>query len=68
MTTKRILVLANSTKHHPMRCVAGREVLGEAGCITQWGGWVRPVSRHDEGALSLGERRVLNATDPGRWI
>jgi hypothetical protein len=27
MTTKRILVLANSTKHHPMRCVAGREVL-----------------------------------------
>ncbi|MBC3936743.1 hypothetical protein H8K47_15350 [Undibacterium sp. CY7W] len=46
--TKTILCLANSIKHYPLRCIAGREV-------TQNGihGWVRPVSpiAGQEGAI-----------------
>jgi hypothetical protein len=64
MTIKRILVLANSTKHHPKRCVAGRELIDEVGGKTQWGGWIRPVSNHDEGALDFVERRLADTKDP----
>ena len=64
MTSKRILILANSTKHHPMRCVAGRELLEDGTGGPKWGGWVRPVSNHDEGALAFFERRLTNATEP----
>lgn len=63
MISKRILVLANSTKHHPIRCVAGRELIGQAGGQDQFGGWIRPVSKHDEGALNAGERRLADAPD-----
>jgi hypothetical protein len=64
MTLKRILVLANSTKHHPKSCVAGRELIDEGGGKTRWGGWIRPVSNHDEGALDFVERRLSDAKDP----
>ena len=64
MTIKRILVLANSTKHHPKSCVAGRELIDEGGGKTRWGGWIRPVSNHDEGALDFTERRLANGGDP----
>src|ERR1017187_374443 len=64
MTIKRILVLANSTKHHPRSCVAGREVIDEGGGKTRWGGWIRPVSNHDEGALDFVERRLADTKDP----
>ncbi|HWN94265.1 MAG TPA: hypothetical protein VNT99_04475 [Methylomirabilota bacterium] len=64
MISKRILVLANSTKHHPMRCVAGRELIEEGGGKSRWGGWIRPVSAHDEGALNSGERCLAGAVDP----
>jgi hypothetical protein len=64
MTIKRILVLANSTKHHPKSCVAGRELIDEGSGKTKWGGCVRPVSNHDEGALDFVERRLSNAKDP----
>lgn len=64
MISKRILVLANSTKHHPMHCVAGRELIDEAGGKRRWGAWIRPVSSHDEGALNAVERRLADATDP----
>ena len=63
MISKRILVLANSTKHHPMRCVAGRELIDEGGG-TRWGGWIRPVSNHEEGALDFGERRLTDGGGP----
>jgi len=43
-----------------MRCVAGREVTGDG----TWGGWIRPVSSHDEGALTAGERRLADGGDP----
>src|SRR5437016_234213 len=64
MISKRILVLANSTKHYPMRCVAGRELIHVEGADAQWGGWIRPVSTHDEGALNASERRLTDAPDP----
>ena len=38
MTGNSILILANSTKHHPMRCVAGRESLEDGGGNAKWGG------------------------------
>jgi hypothetical protein len=63
MITKRILVLANSTKHYPKSCVAGRELMDEGGEV-QWGGWIRPVSNHDEGALDFSERRLAGPNDP----
>lgn len=63
MITKRILVLANSTKHYPKSCVAGRELTNEGG-KTRRDGWVRPVSNHDEGALDFVERRLPGAVDP----
>src|SRR5438093_13740795 len=64
MTIKRILVLANSTKHHPKSCVAGRELIDEVGGKPKWGGWIRPVSNHDEGALDFVERRLTDTKDP----
>lgn len=63
MITKRILVLANSTKHYPKSCVAGRELIDEGG-KTRRSGWIRPVSNHDEGALDFVERRLSAAVDP----
>ena len=64
MTIKRMLVLANSTKHHPKSCVAGRELIDERGGKTRWGSWIRPVSNHDEGALDFVERRLMDGKDP----
>jgi len=52
---KRVFILANSYKHHPMRCVAGREVLQDEKGQAHCGGWIRPVTDHDEGALRLDE-------------
>ncbi|MGM0489282.1 MAG: dual OB domain-containing protein [Planctomycetota bacterium] len=59
MPSKTLLVLANSFKHVPSRCVAGREVLDE-GDEYSLDGWVRPVSNHGEGELSFRERSVGN--------
>ena len=46
-----------------MRRVAGRELVDQSGKQARWGGWIRPVSSHDEGALDAGERRLANAPD-----
>ncbi|MEI9961271.1 MAG: hypothetical protein WDM76_09165 [Limisphaerales bacterium] len=64
MITKRILVLANSTKHYPKSCVAGRELAADGSGKNRWGDWIRPVSNHDEGALDFGERRLADGKDP----
>lgn len=64
MIIKHILILANSTKHHPRSCVAGRELIVEGDGKTRWGGWIRPVSNHDEGALDFTERRLADTKDP----
>lgn len=47
MQFKRMVVLANSYKNKPGRCVAGRETDG-AGAV---GGWLRPISRDGKGEL-----------------
>lgn len=47
MPSKRIIVLANSYKKKPGRCVAGRE-LGDDGTV---GSWIRPISDQPEGEL-----------------
>lgn len=55
MAVKTVLILANSVRHLPNACVAGREVIEQNG-QRAFGAWVRPVSTHGEGELSLQER------------
>jgi hypothetical protein len=62
MTTKTIYVLANSLKNQH-RCVAGREVLTD-GVTKTWGGWLRPVSRHDHGAVATYECKLRGGKLP----
>jgi len=49
--TKHILVLANSIKKWPNTCVAGREIVSK-GSTYEIGKWIRPVSNHNDGAIS----------------
>lgn len=49
--TKRIIVLANSVKHAPGRCIAGRELLPNPASTASLGQWIRPVSTVGEGQL-----------------
>lgn len=63
MTTKQILILANSIKHYPCVCIAGREII--SGKVEyQIGGWIRPVSTHGEGELSQLETILINNRQP----
>ena len=69
MTTKRVLVLANSIKKGG-RCVAGREVFLRDGRL-RLAGWIRPVSNLGEGELLPqhyalqcgGELQILEVVD-----
>jgi len=63
MRVKRILVLANSFRMHPNRCIAGREVTSDGGQISV-GGWIRPISTHGEGELSFRDRVLTKGTEP----
>lgn len=56
MPVKRIVVLANSVKHDPGRCVAGRELLPDG----TLGAWVRPVSQVGEGQLYAQHMRMAD--------
>lgn len=62
MTTKRLIILANSIKKGG-RCVAGREVLEKKG-IVSFGDWIRPVSRKGEGELSVTDIRLKGGDLP----
>ena len=44
--------------------MAGRELVDGGGGKTRWGGWIRRVSNHDEGALDFVERRLADTKDP----
>lgn len=62
MAYNRTLVcLANSTKHYPSRCIAGRE--WTAGGV---GAWLRPVADYntDEGAIPPATSRLQDGTQP----
>lgn len=62
-TTKTVLVLANSNKHYPCTCIAGREIRsGDSRYTIE--PWVRPVSSHDEGGISPSESRLQNGRQP----
>lgn len=56
--TKRMVVLANSVKHAPGRCVAGREMISEEETPVRLGGWLRPVSLMGEGELYAQHCRI----------
>jgi len=62
---KTILVLANSVRKAPNRCIAGREATYDA-VTNQWsiGSWVRPVSKHGEGEVSPLESTCTDGTQP----
>lgn len=62
MPVKTVLVLANSVRHWPNACVAGRETIEQKG-ERQFGDWVRPVSPHSEGELSLQERTTAQGRE-----
>jgi len=59
--TRTIVCLANSIKHHPSRCIAGKE-WSPAGTEQ----WIRPVTdyRIDEGAIPLSASRLQDGTQP----
>ena len=56
--TKRIVILANSVKHDPGRCIAGRELFESGDGHLRVGDWVRPVSTEGEGELQPAHTRV----------
>lgn len=59
--TRTIVCLANSSKHHPSRCIAGKEwVNGRSGL------WLRPVAEYnvDEGAISPVVSRLQDGSQP----
>jgi hypothetical protein len=62
-TCKRLVVLANSIRHAPCRCVAGREVHSDRAPV-EFGGWVRPVSDHGDGELYEQEIKLDDKSAP----
>jgi len=63
MSTKKLFILANSIKKHH-RCIAGREVVKSPDGNEYWAGWVRPVTRHDEGAIYQSEYLLQDSSIP----
>jgi hypothetical protein len=63
MPTKRILLLANSSKGS-MHCVAGRELIARGGKL-HYGGWIRPINvKRKEGALDDSDCGFENGKQP----
>jgi hypothetical protein len=57
------VILANSIRHAPCRCVAGREVVSDRPPVT-FGPWIRPVSAHGDGELFEPEIKLEDGTQP----
>ncbi len=62
-TSKHFLILANSIKHYPSVCIAGREI-SSTGKRYEVGSWIRPVSNHHEGALAPSETLLKQKRQP----
>lgn len=60
---KQIIILANSIKHWPGVCIAGREVVSEGGTY-HLSSWIRPVSEHGEGELLRNECVLRSGKQP----
>jgi hypothetical protein len=58
--TKRIVCLANSTKHHPGRCIAGKEIFADG----SYGGWIRPISGRPGAEVLPDEYKYDNYSAP----
>lgn len=69
MPMKRLLVLANSWKKLPSRCVAGREItMDEKNNLYIIGDWIRPVSAQgQEGSLSPSEITLNTGSTVAVW-
>jgi hypothetical protein len=65
MIKKRIVILANSIKHDPARCIAGVEIMGERDDEILFGDWIRPVSRLGEGELYPAHTILQGGEQPG---
>lgn len=63
MAKKHLLILANSIKHWPGVCIAGREITS-SGQRYAIGGWLRPVSSNGEGELSPSETKLVSGKQP----
>lgn len=63
MTSKNLLVLANSIRHAPSTCLAGRELLPGPRRY-RLGQWIRPISSHGEGELAPRETRLFGGHQP----
>jgi hypothetical protein len=59
---KDIVILAKSVKRGQY-CIAGREIIRRNSEL-HIGDWVRPISNHDEGAVSSSEARLLDGNLP----
>jgi len=59
---KEIVILAKSIKRGQY-CIAGREIIRKNSEVLL-GDWVRPISNHDEGAVSSSEARLLDGNLP----
>ncbi len=63
MPEKKLFVLANSIKKQ-QRCIAGIEIVTGKDGEEYWGNWIRPVTHHDEGAISMSECRLQDGAIP----
>ena len=62
VSKKEFVLLVNSIKHG-QNCVAGREIIRH-GTQLQLGPWIRPVTDHNNGAVSTSEMLLENGTMP----
>lgn len=61
--SKKVFVLLVNSIKHGQNCVAGREIIRQGNQL-QLGPWIRPVTDHDNGAVSTSEMLLENGGLP----
>jgi hypothetical protein len=61
--SKKLFILANSIKKQH-RCIVGREIIREQDGKEYYHEWIRPVTDHDEGAVTLQECTLQDGKIP----